>query len=62
MLIRALKTSLRDVKRAVMQERTHVSLNVKCLQQFVHHAEKKQKFLSDPVKTALYIAVSALQK
>ena len=62
MLKRVSRMSPRDAKLAVMQERPHADLNVRCSQQFVHHAAMKQGFLSDPVKTVLYIAVSALQR
>ena len=59
---RVLRMNPRDARLDVTQEKQHANLNVRCSQQYVHHAAKRQKFPSNPVKTALFIAVSALQK
>ena len=59
---KALLTSLSAARHAVTHAKMPLAVNAKCLMQYAHHAEALQRFLSVPVKTALFIAASALQK
>ena len=59
MLKKASRTNHRDAKSAEMLVRPQQKLKERCSQQFVQDADKKQRFLSNPVKIALYIAAHA---
>lgn len=58
---KALLMSHNVANPVVMQEKQHRELTERCSQLFVHLAVLKQKFLSNLVKTDLYIAVNVLR-
>ena len=59
---KALKTSPNAAKPAAMPENNLPKLPKRCLTQYVLPAAPPARFLSDPVRTDLYTAASALQK
>jgi hypothetical protein len=62
MLKEASRTSPRDARAAVTQERTLHVPQENFSQQHVQNAAVKQKFLSSPATTDLYIAAHATQQ
>ena len=62
MLKKALRTSRRDARLAVMQEKMLTETAELCIQAYVLHAVRKLKFLLNLRKASQSIAASALQK